>query len=95
MHISAIGPKANRTTSIYVVDPVLRAQQHKRYKLKSVMTAENTIIIVPRIIPTLAKASGNESTPPPTIVATRLNVPETKLVFRRGELGGGFMSSKD
>ena len=50
---------------------------------------------VPSTIPTLANASGKESTPPPTIVATRLNVPKNELVFRRGESDGGFKSSSD
>jgi len=95
VHNSAIGPKANRTISMYEVEPVLRAQQHKMYKLKSVMMAATTIITVPKNIPALAKANGNESTPPPTTVATRLNVPDTKLVFRRGESDDGFMSSRE
>jgi hypothetical protein len=65
------------------------------YKLKSVITAANTINTVANPIPALANASGNESTPPPTIVATRLNVPKNKVVFRRGELEDGFISSRD
>jgi hypothetical protein len=92
---SAVGPKAKRTTSMYEVEPVLRTQQHTMYKLKSVMIAATTIIAVPKTSPALANTSGNESTPPPTTVATRLNVPEIKLVFRKGESAGGFISSRD
>ena len=95
MNNSALGPKAALTISIYVADPVLRAQLQRMYRLKSVITAENIIISVASTIPAFANASGMESTPPPTIVATRLNVPKKRFVLRRGESDGGFKNSSD
>lgn len=54
------------------------------------MVAANTIRTVAPIIPHFSKANGNDRTPPPMMVATKLKVATTKEDFRCSESNGGF-----
>mmetsp|Transcript_1738 Transcript_1738/g.1652 ORF Transcript_1738/g.1652 Transcript_1738/m.1652 type:complete len:147 (+) Transcript_1738:844-1284(+) len=96
MKRSIASPNDARATSPYDWDPVRLAQLHKMYKLKSVMTAENIIIIVAKPIPHFSNAKGRDKTPPPIIVATKLNVDDRRVERLDGQEKSGFnISSAD
>ena len=65
--------------------PVRRLTEHKMYKLKSVVTMLKRMSTVARIIPHFSNSSGIDRIPPPTIVATRANVAETRVAWRVGQ----------
>jgi hypothetical protein len=82
-------PNATLPTSPKVFAPVILAQRQRRYSDLSVMTAARNINRDPRTIPHFSNARGRDNTPPPIIVAERLNVATHKFDLRSGESNAG------